>query len=243
MKPSFSLIICAYNEAHIIEDCVQKCIKGLSKDFDDFEIILVNDGSKDITGDLMDKLSQKYENVKTLHNLINLNFGTSVQRGMVAATKEIISFNAADLPFLPDKYWEAIEDMGDNDALVIERVQYLGTSGWRRFSSCINRAVMRVLFPILKRGIHDTNFIQVYKNTIVKHVMPLARGPIFTWPEMIFRARYLGLRVKVVQAEYNPVFVRKGAFGKPHDILWGLYEMMRFRLKLWGGKVKHEEHI
>jgi len=246
-EPSISLIISAYNEATIIEDCVQTCIDSLSSHFTDYELILINDASTDRTGQVMEELAAKHTtvnstttgtpNINVFHNETNLNMGASIQRGMITATKDYVTFNAADLPFNPDKYKEIIENAPDADMIVVERIKYSGTSNWRRLSSICNRAIICVLFPRLKRNIRDTNYLQITKKEALSKIIPLAKDPIFTWPEMIFRARYLGMSVVTVKADYTPKHERKGAFGKPHDILWALREMLRFRRYLWCGKV------
>ena len=232
-KPSLSLIIAAYNEAAIIEESILTCIHILEEDFEDFEIILVDDGSKDATGAIADTLDQKYPCVRVLPNLINLNLGVSIQRGMAAASKDIVTFNAADLPLHPSQYKILVSEMHDLDMLVLEREEYLAASKWRKFTSLVNRVLLTILFPRLKKGLRDTNYTQLVRKSIIPVIMPLARGPVFTMPEMIFRAKHAGLNVKARGIEYNPQFVRKGAFGKPHDIILSIYEMWRFRIRLW----------
>ena len=237
ITPSISLIISAYNEETIIDDCVQTCIDSLSSYFNDYELILINDASTDRTGQVMDNLAKAHQNIIVLNNETNLNMGASIQRGMTIATKDYVTFNAADLPFNPDKYKELIENAPDTDMIVVERIKYSGTSNWRRLSSICNRAIIRILFPCLKRSIRDTNYLQITKKEALPQIMPLAKDPIFTWPEMIFRARHLGMKVVTVKADYTPKHERKGAFGKPKDILWALREMLRFRWRLWCRKV------
>lgn len=83
------------------------------------------------------------------------------------------------------------------------------------------------------KGTPVTNYVQVFRRDIVDSIIPFARSPIFVWPEMIFRAKLMGLRVGNVK---NVPFVKKvraGSFGKPHDIIWGIYEMLRFRIRCW----------
>ena len=228
--PRVSYIISAYNEEPILLDSINYCIECLNKDFEDYELILVDDGSKDKTGKIMDEIAKKNKKVIVLHNLINLNFGISVQRALSIASNDYVIYNAADLPLDPAATITIIELMNDGtDVLVLQRKKYIGTNIWRRFTSFINRSIVFILFLKEKSGIRDTNYIQVYRKDIIKQILPISRGPIFSWPEMIFRAKRLGLKVKTHNVEYNPRHVRKGAFGKPHDIIWGLYEMLRFR--------------
>ena len=230
-RKSVSVIIPCFNEGKYVYEQIRYCLVCLSEAFENYEMILVDDGSFDETTKELERLKQDFQHVVVLHNHVNLNMGISVQRGMAVAQNEYITFNAVDLPFDPKKLRRLIEKMEDADVLVVQRREYLGTTNWRRFLSFINRGIMRICFPVVKSGIKDTNYVQIYRKKYIDKLLPFAKSPIFTWPEMIFRARYLGLRIKTVTTEYHPRVQRKGAFGKPNDILWGIYDMFRFRIK------------
>lgn len=62
--PLVSIIVPAYNVAPYIEECVQSL---LEQSYKNIEIIIVNDGSTDKTGELSDVYSHTYSNVKVLH--------------------------------------------------------------------------------------------------------------------------------------------------------------------------------
>lgn len=226
-----SVIIPCFNEEKYVYEQIRYCLLCLSEAFEEYEMILVDDGSRDATAKELERLKRDFQHVVVLHNHVNLNMGISVQRGMAVAKYEYITYNAVDLPFDPKKLRRLIEKMEDADVLVVQRREYHGTTNWRRLTSLINRGLLRICFPIVKSGIRDTNYIQVYKKEHINKLLPFAKSPIFTWPEMIFRARYLGLRMKIITTEYQPRVIRKGAFGKPNDILWGIYDMIRFRIK------------
>ena len=231
---SISFVLPVFNEYEHLEAAVIKCIGVLSRDFKQFEIILVDDGSIDGTGLIMDNLSKNYpNNIKVLHNIINLNVGISVQKGIAISNMEYIVHNAVDLPLNPEEIISILNGNEDFDILVLERKTYAGYSVWRFITSKLNRIFIKVLFPIASKNIIDFNFTQIYKKEIVKDVLPLAKSPAFTTTEMILRARYKGLKVKTVPTNYLPRIFGKGAFGKPHDIFWSLYDMVRFRFLLW----------
>jgi undecaprenyl-phosphate 4-deoxy-4-formamido-L-arabinose transferase len=231
ISESISLVIPVKNERNLLESTVRRCIKTLSRDFTDFELILIDDGSTDGTGDMMDELAKHEERIHVLHNNINLNVGISVQCGMAVATKDFVVHNAVDLPLSVEDIARSIHHMKDCDILVLERKSYSGYTLWRWITSKVNRLLLRVMFG--RNDIHDMNFTQIYRRDIMQKLFPIARSPAFTTPEMILRAQCLGLRVKSVMVDYQPRTVGKGAFGKPHDILWSLYDMLRFRLKVW----------
>ncbi|MCL2163756.1 MAG: glycosyltransferase family 2 protein [Oscillospiraceae bacterium] len=233
MGNSISCIIGAYNEEEMISDAVEECVNVLSEDFNEYEIILVDDGSADRTGEIMDALAISNPNIKVIHNLINLNFGASVLRGLVEAKNELVTYNAADLPLNPSLLKSLTECMGEADVLVIERMNYDCTF-WRKLTSMMNRLLLFILFPFATRGTPILNFTQIFKREILNKIMPLARSPIFVWPELVFRAKFAGLEVRNEKAPTRiKNNVRKGAFGKPHDIIWGITDMLRFRFRVW----------
>lgn len=239
MSKSISCVVPVYNEGEYLAEQINYLHNQLENEFDNFELILVDDGSKDLSGTIIDEIASNHGNVNALHNGVNLNMGISVQRGFVSSSKEYVTYNAVDLPFDPKEYRTLIDKMENEkiDMLVVERQEYLGTSIWRRITSKINRGFMGLFFPRLKKGIKDLNYLFIVRREHVKTIIPLAKSPIFTWPEMIFRARIAGLNVQTQTMIYEPKVVRKGAFGKPHDIMWGIYEMLRFRVRLWKKKI------
>jgi glycosyltransferase involved in cell wall biosynthesis len=229
---SISLVLPVYNEKNLLEPAVRHCIKVLSQNFEDFELILVDDGSTDGTGEVMDKLAESDKRIHVLHNYINLNIGISVPRGMATATKDYITWNAVDLPLAIEDIAGLMQYINDCDVLVQERKTYSGYTLWRLITSKINRVLLRILFRC--GDIRDMNFTQIYRREIINKIFPLSKSPAFFTPEMILRAKKIGLRVKSIDVEYHPRPVGQGAFGKPHDILWSMYDMFRFRFNVWG---------
>ena len=232
---SLSLIVPVYNERDLIIPAVERYLKVLSNDFVDFEIIFVDDGSTDGSDKIIDELAEKNGHIKVLHNLINLNLGITIQRGMMVATKEFVIFDGIDLCLAPEDFAEIVSSLNDCDMLILERRSYPGCGVWRRITSMFNRLLLRILFG---SRIRDMNFTFIYRRDITSKILPLAKSPTFTHPEMILRAEHIGLRVKSIKVDYHPRTSGKGAFGKSHDILWTLYDMLRFRLKMWSGAIE-----
>lgn len=234
LSQSISLVIPVYNERDLTKPCLSRCIEVLSHDFKDFEIILIDDGSTDGTSDIMEEIAKGDDRIKILHNIINLNVGISIQRGIASANKDFVVHNAVDLPLAPEDIAKLILSAKDCDVFVLERKSYSGYTIWRRIASRINRILLRLLFPFISIGIRDFNFTQIYRNNILVKIMPIARSPAFTTAEMILRAKYNGLRIKSTYVDYRPRTLGKSAFGKPHDVFWSLYDMLRFRIKYKG---------
>jgi dolichol-phosphate mannosyltransferase len=239
VSKSVSVIIPIYNEEKIIESAIKQCIDALEEGFEDYELIIVNDGSKDSTQSIIERLCKENKHILLLPNYVNLNQGISVQRGMVAASKDYIVHNGIDLPLKPSEIKNEIEKIGDTDVLIFERKTYSGATTWRLLTSNINILLRRLLFPQLASGFKDMNFTQIYRGAIIKEIIPLAKSPAFTTPEMIIRARLKGYKIKTVDAEFVERKSGKGSLGKPHDIVWTIYDMIRFRYLLWIGIERH----
>lgn len=83
MNPYFSVILPIYNVELYLERCVRSI---LEQDFSDYELILVNDGSKDASGQICDRLAAQYEHIRVVHKENGglssaRNAGTEVARG------------------------------------------------------------------------------------------------------------------------------------------------------------------
>jgi len=239
IQVGISLILPVYNEESILARAVDTVYQSLERDFSDFELILVDDGSKDRSFEIMQDLGKKYPKIEIIRNLVNLNQGVSIQRGFAMAKKEFVIHNGIDLPLKPDSLKDLIREMQDVDLLVLERNIYSGATLWRKVVSKLNIGLRKLLFPFLTKGITDMNFVQIYRSNIIRSVLPLAKSPAFTTPEMIFRARHNGYTIKSINIDFEARTVGKGSLGRLHDIVWSTYDMFRFRYLLWIGLEKH----
>lgn len=230
-QKSVSLVLAGYNEEKNIDQSMQKLYQALNENFENYELLLVDDASHDHTLEKMQVFASEHENARLLPNYVNLNFGTSVLRGLLAAKNDYIIYNACDLPLSPDDMVKLLSEE-NADVIVLERIDYK-TTKWRSITSNVNKILLKILFPNLVKGTPILNFVQIYKRDIIRDILPLARSPIFVWPELIFRAKLLKLRVKNIPVKCNVENLRKGAFGHPHDIIWGIYDMLRFRIRVW----------
>ena len=174
-----AIVLAGYNETAIVDKAMEETYGSLKDNFDTFELILVDDASKDDTYEKMDHFARCHEGVIFLPNLVNLNFGTSVLRGMMASKMDYVTFNACDLGVRPDVLVKLLKDMPDDtDVLVMERKKYRAT-GWRTVTSGVNKMLQNILFPKLMKGTPVLNYSQVYKRDKLDKILPLARSPIF----------------------------------------------------------------
>ena len=84
---SISVFFPCYNEEANVERTTQAALKMCRRVSDDFEVIIVNDGSKDGTAEIADRLAAEISEVRAIHNNPNLGYGGALQAGFRAATK------------------------------------------------------------------------------------------------------------------------------------------------------------
>lgn len=95
-SPLLSLVIPAYNEAHRIEATLRQVLAYVPIAFPDSEIILVDDGSSDKTGDLAWEFTAAHPNLRVL-SIPHAGKAVAVRSGMLAARGDLIAFSDADL--------------------------------------------------------------------------------------------------------------------------------------------------
>ncbi len=97
-----SLILPAYNEEANIEIVVNEALEELPKNFQSFEILVVDDGSKDRTPEIADRLAASQPNlIKVVHHRPNRGYGAALSSGFKAAQGDYLMFMDSDRQFQP----------------------------------------------------------------------------------------------------------------------------------------------
>lgn len=97
MKPFFSIIVPVYQSKATLECCVQSV---LTQEYEDFELILVDDGSRDNSGAICDRLAQADERIQVIHQE-NAGVSTARNAGIRLAQGEYLLFLDSDDALLP----------------------------------------------------------------------------------------------------------------------------------------------
>ena len=84
--PSLSIVLPAYNEEENVASAVEEVSTVAQQLGMDYEIILVNDGSADRTGDIARELEQRIPNFRLVEHYPNRGYGGSLKAGFAAAT-------------------------------------------------------------------------------------------------------------------------------------------------------------
>lgn len=116
---TISFVVPALNEEQVLEAVIEQMMERiLVAGFADYEVILINDGSIDRTGEIMGEATRRYPKVRVLHNERNLRFGNSYKRGVAEARFDYVMLLCGD-GGLPSASLPAIFDrIGTADIVV-----------------------------------------------------------------------------------------------------------------------------
>jgi len=117
---SLSISLPCFNEEATVETVINDTVTWFHHDAIDGEIIAVNDGSSDRTGEILDELCLSTESLKVVHHRQNMGYGAAVRSGLDAATKKNIGFMDGDGQFCAEDFRELLVHL-DQYQLVIGR--------------------------------------------------------------------------------------------------------------------------
>ena len=115
-KPGLSVFFPAYNDSGTIASLVISALQTARRLTDDYEVIIVNDGSVDGTADIANELAHTYPQVRVVHHEKNRGYGGALRSGFAAATQDLVFYTDGDAQYDPSEMmalWEAFNDRVD----------------------------------------------------------------------------------------------------------------------------------
>lgn len=96
-----SAVFPAFNDGGTIPSMVLTALMALRQVTDDYEIIVVNDGSRDYTSIVLDEMVNRYPELRVIHHSQNLGYGAALRAGFRATTKDWIFYTDGDGQYNP----------------------------------------------------------------------------------------------------------------------------------------------
>lgn len=100
-RPSLSIFFPAYNDAGTIASLVLLAHMTARELTDDYEVIVVDDGSPDHTGELLDEMARHFSWLRIVHHARNRGYGGALRTGFETAGKELVFYTDGDAQYDP----------------------------------------------------------------------------------------------------------------------------------------------
>jgi hypothetical protein len=226
---NISFVIPAFNERENIPTLVAGCRAALEPYAGDHEIVLIDDGSTDGTGELIDRLAADDPLISPIHHPPGRNIGChpSELEGLRLARGDVMMFLPADLQILPDVLPAFIEASRAADVVASHRAQR-ADARWRRAVSKLNNRVERWLIGV---GVNDAHSSMLLTRRAVDEIVPhvvISKSAVIP-AEILARAVALGLPVTEIEIEHHPRVAGQQTGAIPSEILQAQLDLLRLR--------------
>lgn len=222
---SLSLVLPVYNEEENIRIVIERALEVLPQYASDFEIVPVNDGSRDGSGKILADMAQAHARVKPVTHPVNRGYGAAVTSGFRAATGDFVMFMDSDRQFDIVDLGLLAPFVGRFDIVAGFRMNRNDPLHRRVFAEIFNVTV-RILFGVHLRDI-DCAF-KVFRGDLLRSIELTAPGALIN-TEIQAKARRQGATLEQVGVHHYPRVAGQATGGNPRVIA----RAMKETLLLW----------
>jgi len=224
---SLSVILPAYNEEALIANTISIVMSTLSAWMRDFEVIVINDGSKDRTGEIVARLAAYDRRIRLINHPVNKGYGAALVTGFESVTKELTFFMDSDGQFdISDlvRFFPLIEEYSAVLGYRVDRqdtwMRKLNAWGWKKLVGFIFRVHARDIdcaFKLFRSEFFRTNRLET-------------RGAMIN-AEILYKLARAGYTYTEVGVQHLPRRAGKATGAKPTVILRALRELFTYAEK------------
>jgi NAD(P)-dependent dehydrogenase (short-subunit alcohol dehydrogenase family) len=186
---SLSVFVAAFNEADNLGPTVDTIMRAASVSVEEYEIIIVNDGSTDGTREVADDLASKYPQVRVIHNERNMGLGYGWISAIKAATKGSFVFVPGDNTWPYRSLHELFGNLGKADVITSYTTNPEIRSTGRRALSSTYTTALNLIFGLKMRYYHG---LTIYPTEFMR-AHPITTYGFASMAEALLRAIHEGL--------------------------------------------------
>jgi glycosyltransferase involved in cell wall biosynthesis len=224
-KYSITIFFPCYNEEQNVERVTREALEVAGRLFDDFEIIIVNDGSKDRTAEIADRLSKENPFIRAIHHEHNRGYGAALRTGFENATKELVFYTDGDGQFKIEEITKLLPLIEKSDIV----------SGYRiRRQDSLIRKINAFLWGVLVNALFKINVSDVdsafklYKRKIFDEITLTSQGALID-TEILAKARAKGYTITEVGVNHYPRLAGEQTGAKLPVIFKAFKELFKLR--------------
>jgi glycosyltransferase involved in cell wall biosynthesis len=236
MTPSLSIFFPAYNDAGTIASLALIAHMTARRLTDDYEVIVIDDGSPDHTGELLDEMARHFPWLKVVHHGTNRGYGGALRTGFQSATKDLVFYTDGDAQYDPRELTRLYEAF--SPAIDFVNGYKIGRSD-PLHRIVIGRAYhwfVRTMFGLRLRDV-DCDFRLMRRSVFEKVVLTRSSGVICV--ELMKKVQDHGFRIAQVPVHHFHRTYGKSQFFNVPRVARTLADLMR----LWWELVVRKDHL
>lgn len=225
---SLSLVLPAHNEAENIEIVIQRALAILPLHTEVFEVIPVNDGSKDATGQIIDRLSLIDERVRPVHHKVNRGYGGALKSGFAASRNDYVMFMDSDRQFDIADIQRLAPFVSSHDIVAGFRMERSDPIV-RRINAEIFNLAVRILFGVHLRDL-DCAF-KIFRGEQLRSLRLTTSGALIN-AEIQAKLRRQGAVLQQVGVPHYPRIAGSATGGSIRVILRAMKEIIQLWVRM-----------
>lgn len=227
-KPSISAFFPAYNEEANIAALCLKTAAVLKRVAGDWEVIAVNDGSKDGTSAQVRALTKKDKRIRVVDHPVNQGYGAAVKTGFRSATKDWIFFTDGDGQFDVNEMELLLALSGDHDLVVGYRIKRADPLQ-RKLNALAWGTLVKTLFQL--KGVRDIDCaFKIVRRSVFDRFQLETTGAMIS-TELLVKAQKNGFKIAQVGVHHYPRVAGVQTGAKISVILRAFKELFRYFFK------------
>jgi len=224
-----SVVIPAYNEENYIEHVIQRVQTAHTLGMK-LEIVVVNDCSRDQTGQILETLARQNQAIRVFHQPQNMGKGAALRRGFAEAAGDIILIQDADLEYDPAEYPDLLGPILDGRADVVYGSRFLGAPHrvlyyWHYVANNI-LTMLSNMTTNLNLSDMETGY-KVFRSEIIKP-LKLRSNRFGFEPEVTAKIARLNCRIYEIPISYSGRSYAEGKKIGWKDGIQALYCILRY---------------
>ncbi len=229
---SISLFAPAFNEEGNIENFIKKSDKVLKSIADDFEIIIVNDGSRDKTREIAEGLKKEFKNLELVNHEKNKGYGEALKSGFKNSKKDLVVFTDSDLQIDISEISKFLDYIDKYSVVIGYRINRQDNF-IRRMNAFLWKILMRIVLGLKVRDI-DCAF-KMFKKEVLKDLNLKSSGALVS-AELLTKIKNRGYKIKEIPVKHYPRKEGKQTGNKPKVVLKAFKELIILRKEIKSGK-------
>lgn len=233
--PALSFFFPAHNEAENIEALVAEALEVLPTLADEFEIIAVDDGSRDATPEIADRLAAADPRVRVVHHRVNQGYGAALRSGFRAARHELVCFLDGDRQFHVrdlDLLLERLNGADLPDVVVGYRLKRADPAIRLAYARAY-RLALRIFFGLRVRD--PDCACKLFRRSALAGIR-LESGGAFLSAELLIKLTQRGRKLAETGVPHYPRIAGSASGANPKVVFRAVRDFWMLRLRLWANR-------